>query len=292
MNLDELRSFVVVARMQSFSAAAKVTGIPRSTLSKRVQMLEASLDLLLIERSTRQFRLTQDGELLLAHASRIISDADEIERLLRDRKEEQNGILRVSVPAMFGQELMGRIAADYLSRWPKVKMDVVLTDSHSDLIEESFDCAIRIGPLKDSAHIARCLAWSNRILVAQPKLASKHLALEEPEHLSEWPTISFSPNSSPVPWTMESETRQFELIPQSSLIFNNLHSVREAAIAGAGVAFIPDVFAISALEKGRLIRLLPNWKGLSSSINVIYPSRRHPSTRLRAFIELLNSYFH
>lgn len=124
MDFAELRDFVAVARAGSFAAAATATGVPRSTLSKRVQTLEASLELRLIERSTRKLRLTQDGELLLERAARLIAETDDLERLMRDSNEEPRGRLRVSVPVMFGQELMGQVATAYTLRWPETEIDV------------------------------------------------------------------------------------------------------------------------------------------------------------------------
>ena len=145
MNIEELKDFVAVVRAGSFAAASEETGVPRSTLSKRVQMLEASFDLRLLERSTRKLRLTPDGELLLPRALQLTAEADELERLMRDRSLEPRGRLRVSVPMMLGQELLGGLAASYTARWPETEIDVVFTDQRSDLIDDGFDCAVRIG---------------------------------------------------------------------------------------------------------------------------------------------------
>lgn len=291
MDLAELRNFVAVARAGSFTAAAQVTGVPRSTLSKRVQMLEASLNLRLIERSTRKLRLTPDGELLLERASRLITEADEIEHLMRDRNEEPRGRLRVSVPVMLGQQIMGQVAADYTARWPKTEIDVVLTDRKSHLIEENFDCAIRIGPLKDSSYIAKRLAWSHTILVVSPKLLADRSQPSTPAALSDWPTIGFAPAGMTVSWALENGDQQVKLSPRSAITLGSLHAVRNAAIAGGGVALIPSLIASEALADGRLVRLLGDWRGPDSSINIVYPSRHHPSARLRGFIDVLEDMF-
>ena len=289
MELAELKNFVAVARAGSFAAAAEAIGVPRSTLSKRVQMLEASLGLRLIERSTRKLRLTPDGELLLERATGLLTDADEIESLMRDRNEEPRGRLRVSVPVMLGQQIMGQVAADYTARWPETEIDVVLTDRRSHLIEENFDCAIRIGPLKDSSYIAKRLAWSHTILVISPTLLDKKSPPSEVDALSDWPTIAFAPAGTTVSWALESGDNQIELSPRSAITLGSLHAVREAAIAGGGVALIPALIAADALDDGRLVRILSDWHGPASSINIVYPSRHHPSARLREFIILLEN---
>lgn len=214
-----------------------------------------------------------------------------IEHLMRDRDEEPRGRLRVSVPVMLGQQIMGQVAADYTARWPKTEIDVVLTDRKSHLIEENFDCAIRIGPLKDSSYIAKRLAWSHTILVASPKLLADRLQPSTPAALSDWPTIGFAPAGLVVSWALENGDRQVKLSPRSAITLGGLHAVCDAAIAGGGVALIPSLTASEALTDGRLVRLLEDWRGLDSSINIIYPSRHYPSARLRGFIEVLEDMF-
>lgn len=286
MDIAVLRDFVSIVRAGSFASAARETGVPRSTLSKRIQMLEASLDLSLIERNTRNLRLTPDGELLLPHALRLTTDADDLERLMRDRGTSPRGRLRVSVPTMLGQELMGSLAAAYTTRWPEAEIDVVFTNQRSDLIEGGFDCAIRIGPLEDSDHIARRLAWSRTVLVASPDFMEKGAVPVEPEDLLTRPTISFSPTDVPVPWVLENEERRVEIVPHSAISLGSLHAVREAAVAGGGIALIPALLAAEALNECRLLHVLPMWQGPASGIYAIYPSRRHVSARLGAFLDM------
>lgn len=291
MNLAELRDFVRVIRAGSFAAAAETSGVPRSTLSKRIQMLEASLELRLIERSTRKLRLTSDGELLLGRASRLIAEADDLERLMRTRNDKPQGLLRVSVPVMLGQELMGQVAAAYTRRWPKTRIEVVLTDSRSDLIEEGFDCAIRIGPLTDSDLVTKRLAWSRTILVASPRIVAGRALPESPHELRDWPTISFAPQGRPVDWNLERDGQKLHLHLQSAVMLGSLHAVREAALADGGVALVPAWNVRNAIADGGLVQLLADWRGPRSGIHLVYPSQRHPSARLRAFIEILESSF-
>lgn len=289
MNIEELKDFVAVVRAGSFAAASEETGVPRSTLSKRVQMLEASFDLRLLERSTRKLRLTPDGELLLPRALQLTAEADELERLMRDRSVEPRGRLRVSVPMMLGQELLGELAASYTARWPETEINVVFTDRRSDLIEDGFDCAVRIGPLPDSDYVARPLAWSHTILVASPDVIAERTLPDEPESLLDWRTISFAPGGAPVPWLLENGDRRANLKPRSAITLGSLHAVREAAIAGGGIALIPALVAADALNQRALVQIMHRWQGPASGIFIVYPSRRHVSARLRAFIDLLES---
>lgn len=288
MDLDALRNFVAVDRAGSFAAAARTTGVPKSTLSKRLQMLEASLGVRLIERSTRKLRLTADGVLLRDRAVALLAEADELERLMRGRNEEPQGRLRVSVPVLFGQTYMGEVAASFSLRWPKVTIEAVFSDRHVDLIEEDFDCAIRTGPLEDSNLIARRLTTSHTVLVASKSFVETRAAIESPDDLLEVPTISFSPNGAPAIWQLEYQGQRLDLTPRSAIVLGSLHATYMAAMAGGGVALIPEMAVATAIAEGSLVQLLPNWRGPATSVSIVYPSRRHPSARLRAFIDLLS----
>jgi DNA-binding transcriptional LysR family regulator len=287
MDLDALRDFIAVDQAGSFAAAARATGTPKSTLSKRLQMLEASLGVRLVERSTRKLRLTPDGVLLRDRAVGLLAQADELERLMRGRNDEPQGRLRVSVPVLLGQTHMGRIAAAFSRCWPKVTIEAVFTDRYVDLIEEDFDCAIRTGPLDDSNLIARRLTSSHTILVAGARFLEALAPIESPADIVNVPTISFAPAGTPVPWQLESQGQRQNVNPRSAIVLGSLHATYMAAIAGGGVALIPEMVAKTAIAEGSLIALLPNWRGPATTISIVYPSRRHPSARLRAFIDVL-----
>lgn len=287
MDLSELRSFVSVVRAGSFAAAAEQSGVAKSTVSSRVQSLEASLNLRLLERTTRRLRLTPDGDLLLKRAAQLIAEADDLERTMCDRNAEPTGRLRVSVPVMFGQARMGQIAAAYVRRWPKTTIEVEHSDRFVDLLEEDFDCAIRIGPLPDSELIARRLAWSRTILVASPSYAASLQGFKSPEDFASAATISFAPRGFPVAWTLENGADRVSFAPKSAVTLGSLHSVCAAAIAGGGVALVPEMVATDPLESGSLMRLMPGWHGPASAISAVYPAHRHSSPRLKAFLDVL-----
>lgn len=287
MDLSELRSFLSVARAGSFAAASEQTGVPKSTLSSRVQSLEASLNLRLLERTTRSLRLTHDGDLLLKRAARLIAEADDLERTMRDRNAEPAGRLRVSVPVTFGQARMGQIATAYVRRWPKATIEVVHSDRFVDLLEEDFDCAIRIGSLPDSELIARRFAWSRTVLVASPEVADGLRRLESPRALAGTASISFAPHGVPVDWILENGSERLKFNPNSAVTLGSLHAVCAAAISGGGVALVPEMIAAESLEGGLLMRLMPQWRGPASALNLVYPAHRHASPRLRAFFEIL-----
>ena len=287
MDLSELRSFLSVARAGSFAAAAEQTGVAKSTLSSRIQALEASLNMRLLERTTRRLRLTPEGELLLKRAALLITEADDLERTMRDRNAEPVGRLRVSAPVMFGQARMGRIAATYVRRWPETTIEVDHSDRFVDLLEEDFDCAIRIGPLPDSELIARRFAWSRTVLIASRDVAASLEDTTSPKALAHTATISFAPRGAPLDWNLENGDDHVRFKPKSAITLGSLHATCAAAIAGGGVALVPEMVAAEALENGLLTRLMPQWQGPASALNLVYPAHRHTSPRLRAFFDVL-----
>jgi LysR family transcriptional regulator for bpeEF and oprC len=286
LNIPAVRDFISVVQEGSFAAAARVLGVPKSTLSKRVQDLESSLGLRLIERTTRALRLTPDGALLFERARGVLSDIDELERLMRERNDAPKGLLRVSVPVLFGQAFLGRIAAVYTRQWPEATIEVIYNDRRVDLIEENFDCAIRLGPLEDSSLIVRPFALSRMVLVGAPQLFVQRVPPSMPDELADWPTISFAPYGTPVAWSFQRGDAAWEIKPRSAIILGNLYAVRDAAIRGGGLATIPEFIVADDIRQGRLDAMMADWHQ-AVEVSLVYPSRHNVSARLRAFIDIV-----
>lgn len=290
MNVSSLADFLAIIDAGSLAAAARATGTPKSTLSKRLADLERALGVRLVERSTRSLRPTDDGLLLKSRATRLMAEFGELERMMRDRAETPAGRLRISTPLLFGQLHMASLAAAYRRSFPGVSIEVVMSDRRVDLIEEDFDCAIRVGDLPDSELVARRFATSRRVLVAAPSLLEGRPVPARPADLSAFPVVA-RPGAANDDWQLECGARRETLRLPAMLTFDSLISVRDAAIEGAGIAFIPDTLAADALADGRLVRLLPDWHGPESVLSLVYPSRRHVPARLSAFVDLLAAWF-
>ncbi|MGQ0764217.1 MAG: LysR family transcriptional regulator [Gemmatimonadota bacterium] len=291
MDLKALQAFIAVVRKGSFAAAARSTRVPKSTLSKRVQDLEASLGQRLLERNTRNLRLTTEGAMLLERAEWLVSEASEIERLIRDRDTLPRGRLRVSVPILFGQCFMGQLAAAYSRAWPETRIEVMLSDRPVDPIEEDFDCAIRVGPLDDSSLVGRTVAYSQSRVVASPSLLERFPPPEDPEDLVTWPTIALSFAGDPARWSLEREDTRIDVTPHGPITLNNIFAVRAAVLAGAGAALIPEFLIADDIREGVVLPLLDSWRTARVELWLIYPRRRQTSARLRAFIETVASRF-
>jgi DNA-binding transcriptional LysR family regulator len=285
LDLTALRGFRAVLREGSFSAAALALRVPKSTLSKRVQDLEQHLGVRLIERSTRTLRPTQEGEILAARADRLLGEAEDIRRALGEADGQPRGHLRLAAPQVFGNLLIGPIAASFRKLHPEVTLEIHFFDRIPDLLEEGFDGCIRHGPLDDSSQVARRLLHGQAIIVAAPGLPSLD-RIARPEDLTTLPFVGLA-----APWpgclVLTDGARELALAIQPPLLLGSQLAVRDAAVAGAGVAVIPRLIAFPEIAAGRLIRVLPGWATPKKPIYFVYPSAQSVTARLRAFIDHL-----
>jgi DNA-binding transcriptional LysR family regulator len=292
LDLNALRDFVSVIREGGFSAASRALRVPKSTLSKRIQALEAALDSKLIERTTRSLRLTPEGSGFHARALKIIEQTEEAEAFLKDRSETPKGHLRISSPQLFGQLYLGEIAAAYHARYPETTLDIVLADRAVDLIEEGFDAAIRIGPLPDSSLVARVIATAENVVVASAALFSQRDAPTRPEDLASHSILAFGSAGAASPvWRLHKGEEEIVVPITPSITMNSLLTLKQAALTGAGLAMLPRFIVAEDLAAGRLVSVLGDWVGPSAPVSIVYPSSRLLNIRMRAFIDLVVARF-
>ncbi|WP_374375539.1 LysR family transcriptional regulator [Tabrizicola sp.] len=285
LDLSALRGFRTVLREGSFSAAALALRMPKSTLSKRVADLESQLGVRLIERSTRTLRPTQEGEVLAARADRLLGEAEDIRRALGESGGTPRGHLRLAVPQSIGNTLIGTIAAGFRKEHPEVTLEIHFLDRTPDLLEEGFDGCIRFGPLEDSSQVARRLLHGQAMLVASPDLPGLD-RLARPEDLRQFQFVGLA---APWPGGLPLQNGSEELvIPHDPPLRLGSHlAVRDAVLAGAGIAALPGIVARPDIAAGRLVHLLPDWSTPRKAIYFVYPSAQSVTARLRAFIDHL-----
>lgn len=285
LDLSALRGFRTVLREGSFSAAALALRVPKSTLSKRVADLEAHLGVRLIERSTRTLRPTQEGEVLAARADRLLSEAEDIRRALGESGGTPRGHLRLAVPQVIGNLLIGPIAASFRTAHPEVTLEIHFLDRTPDLLEEGFDGCIRFGPLEDSTQVARRLLHGQAMLVASPNLPDLN-SLRQPQDLARFPLVGLA-----TVWAgglpLESGTQSVTLPYDPPLRLGSHLAVRDAVVVGAGIAVLPGMIARAEIAAGRLVRVLSDWSTPQKAIFFVYPSAQSVTARLRAFIDHL-----
>lgn len=278
MDLNALTDFTLVAANGGLGKASRASGRSKATLSRRITELEEQLGVRLIERSARGLKLTEAGQQLMTRTEGPMQEVTEAMTAVRDGLSTPRGRLRVAAPVLFSQLSMGRIGAEFCARYPEVTMEVVAEDRTVDLVEEQYDVAIRINPSPDSNLVGRCFAKDRLVVVAAPSVP-----VPDPGDVRPVPAIVYS-SAQPTQWSLDDGRLILEPIPRLRL--SSFLMVRDAAMAGAGVALIPQSIAWDQLTRGELVQ----W-GVVTDVDiglwVLHTSRRLPAPKVRAFVEFI-----
>jgi len=291
-DLNDLAYFAEVVTHGGFAAAGRALRMPKSKLSRRVAALEERLGLRLIERSSRRFRVTDTGQAFYERCRAMITEAEQAEALVLQATTAPHGRIRFSCPTGMIEPLSGLVSS-FLARFPKVRLELVATDRAVDLIEERIDLALRVRAelTSDAALTMRSLGISTRILVASPQLANEVVSVDE---LPLLPALATSDTADFVDWHLEEvneggQTRVVRIEPRMGC--GDMLAVRNAAIDGIGIALLPDHVARAALSDGRLVRILPGWRGQRGIVHLVFTTRRGLPPTVRALIDHLASGF-
>lgn len=289
-DLNDLAYFAEVVAHGGFAAAGRAMREPKSKLSRRIAALEERLGLRLIERSSRRFRVTDTGQAFYERCRAMLAEAEQAEALVAQAQAEPHGRVRFSCPTGMVEPISGLIAS-FLAKHPKVRLQLVATDRAVDLIEERIDLALRVRPAltSDAALTMRSLGRSTRILVASPQLASQVASVDQ---LATLPALSTSDGGDTVDWQLETDDGQSRIVHlEPRLGCADMAAVRDAAIAGLGVAILPDHVCHDALLSGRLVRVLPAWRGQRGIVHLVFTTRRGLSPAVRTLIDHLAAGF-
>jgi len=285
MDLNAVTGFATVVANNGYAAAARATGRPKSTLSRRVRVLEEELGVRLIDRNSRTFRLTVEGGELYERTAPALSDLREVEQTLLSKSVEPTGRLRISAPTLFGTFYLGRLAARYYAAYPKVSLEIVVSDRAVDLVGEGFDAAIRVnGP--ENPDIERlCFAQCCMQLVASPAVAARtgRLSPAKPNAL---PTVFFDNFPVAPPWRFVRNKRALCVAPREIMRLSTLAMVRDAVLEGAGFSMLPNTLVADDFASGRLV-YFGDLDGVDVELAIVHPSSRLMSQRLRVFIKML-----
>lgn len=288
--IDLLQTFVRIVEAGSLSAAAQLLGTSQPTVSRRLQTLERSLGLKLLQRSTHVMKLTDDGERCFAHAKELLHSWTAMEDDLRGTADTPRGTLRVLAPHAFGQDQLIPPLMDYLRRYPEVSVEWMLHDRRPDFIAEGIDCAIQVGGVQDPAVVAIRLAEVPRIVLASPALmASQPTAHTQPQHpqdLKDLPWLALSTfYQREVTLTHEAsgEASSFDINPRMAT--DSLYALRSAALAGLGACVSSAWIVDEDVRAGNLLHLVPTWHAAPLPVYLVYPYARFYPARLRLFLE-------
>jgi len=290
IDLNDYAYFAEVVAHGGFAAAGRALREPKSKLSRRVAGLEERLGLRLIERSSRRFRVTDTGQAFYERCRAMLAEAEQAEALVVQAQAEPHGRIRFSCPTGMLQPISGVISS-FLVRYPKVRLQLIATDRAVDLIDERIDLALRVrGSLtSDAALTMRSLGTSTRILVANPQLASQVGCIEA---LAAFSALATNDVADDVEWHLEGEDgRKHVVRVEPRLGCEDMAAVRDAAVDGLGVAILPDHVCREAIEAGKLVRVLPAWRGLQGIVHLVFTTRRGLPPAVRALIDHLAANF-
>ncbi len=278
-SLDEMATFVEVVDAGSFSAASDISGIPVSTISRRISDLEKRLDVQLLHRTTRKQNLTDIGMVYYEHCSRMLIEAKAAELAVQQLQAEPTGVLRISTPFPLDDPFASAIFMTFIKKHRKVKIEFFVHTRKVDLIEEKIDCAIIPGTLEDSSLISRGIGYSRIIHCASPQYIAE---FGFPDDINNLDKHHFVRYETPA-WLNLPDSPLADNVP-SRFYTNDFFAARRAALDGVGIAQLPSVQVSTSLEKGELIKILPELD-VSVPVNLIFPSNKKFSTKLRGFID-------
>jgi DNA-binding transcriptional LysR family regulator len=289
---SDIEAFVRVVEAGGFTAAAKNLGMTPSAISKLVGRLEDRLGARLFRRTTRRLSLTQEGEAFYRHGARIANDIAEAERAVTELGRVARGTLRVNAAMNFGHHQIEPILAEFLDRYPEMRIDLTLSDSFVNLVEEEVDVAIRAGHLADSSLVARKLGEFGRVIVATPEYLRRRGTPLTPDDLTQHNCIVFGLQTHLNNWPFHEpggkpgETRSIAV--NGNVVANNGETVVQLALHGVGIARLSEFAVGDAIRKGQLVSLLQNSHASDRMpISAVYLPPKGTQPKVRAFVDFL-----
>ncbi|MDF3849926.1 LysR family transcriptional regulator [Achromobacter denitrificans] len=284
-HVGDLLAFVRVADAQSFTAAAEKLGLSRSAIGKCIARLEQGLGARLLHRSTRSVSLSDEGRVFYEHALRILAEVENAADAMDSRKQAPRGRLRVDLPVSLGRLHVMPPLRDYLREWPGVEADVSFSDDYIDLVRDGVDVAIRIGGETDSRLVRRVLAPHRLITCASPAYLDRHGAPAAPDDLARHQTLAFTHAGALVPWRYAAAGQERQVQVAGRLRMGNTEALRDAALAGEGIAQLGAFLVGADLRAGRLVAVLESVAPAGAPVCAVYPHRRHLAPKVRLLID-------
>jgi LysR family transcriptional regulator, regulator for bpeEF and oprC len=285
---NDMLLFAKVAELHGISAAARALGRPKATLSRAIVRLETALNARLLERSSRQVVLTQSGRIFLAHCQRVSDEVGAAEARVGEFQGSVRGLLRVAVPITFGRAQLSPMLPKLLRKYPELRVEIRLTDRAFDPIDDGFDVVGRPGPLGASSLMSRELGRSAYGIYASPNYLATHAPIAHPQDLAAHAVVDSAEGDDSTVWSFECRGQRQDVRVVPRLDSNDAVMRRDAAIEGLGIALVPSSICADAVRSSRLREVLTEWKPMrSATVYALWPSRRHVTPRLRAFLDFL-----
>ena len=291
--LSDIAVFVRVVEAGSFTAAAEKLGLSQSAVSKAVNRLEERMGTRLLNRSTRRLSLTETGTALHDRSKHALAEIEEAELEVARLQMEPRGVLRVNAPMSFGILHVSPLVPEFLERYPALTIDLQLDDRLVDLVEEGFDCAIRIKSLDDSTLVAKKLGPCRQVICASPDYLKRHGTPTTPEELKAHSVLIYTQRATPGEWELRGpDNKKIKIQTNARLHSNNGIALLQSGLKGLGLMFVPTFYIGSELKAGKLVTVMDDYTvGPEVSIHAVYPERRYLSPKVRVFVDFLAERF-
>ena len=288
--LDDLYYYAMVVRHGGFAAAGRALGVPKSRLSRHVNTLEEQLGVRLLQRSTRRFVVTDTGQQLFRHCEAMLAQAEAALEVVETARSEPRGRIRVACPVAVAENMLAPVLPGFLARHPQVRVDLVVSNRRVDLLGEGFDAALRVRttPSGEDGVVMRSFAELCELLVASPAYLAAAGVPEVPADLAAHQILAFDAERERHAWQLRSadgSESRVELQPR--LCCHSFPVLLQSALAGLGIALLPESTVRAALARGDLLPVLPRWSLPQGIFHVVFPHRRGLLPAVRAFIDFL-----
>lgn len=290
IDLNAMVLFAQVVDAQGISAAARLLGVPKSTVSRQMARLEMRLGGRLLQRAGRTVALTELGRRYYTHCARIAADAQDADLEVAGRRGEPSGTLRVSVPSAV-HSLTGPWLSGFLQAFPQIRVELLATAQVLDLVREQIDCALRVGEPGDPLLESQALGVTRSVLCASPEYLATVAEPMTPQDLEQHVSVQYGLAPETHAWQLRRSKVALRVRPITRLACNELDHVRAGVLAGLGIAALPLILCHQDLATGRLRAVLPDWRLRDLSLHLVYPRRDFMPSRLQVFIEYAATWF-
>jgi DNA-binding transcriptional LysR family regulator len=290
LDLGDLQVFSKIVETESLTKAGQALGLPKSTVSRRVSRLEEHLGVQLLHRSTRAVTVTQDGAMFFEYCMRSLGVLRDGERALQNRQNVPQGVVRVAIPYVLGQSLIGPMLADFLDQYPDVRLVSVLSDDAVGLLRAGFDVALAVGPLADSELVAIKLGTTECGIFGAPGYFERKGNPQNHVELPRFDLLASGSVDRRHRWMLHKNDEQVSVEFSPRLICNDLIMLRQAALSGLGIACLPAFLCKRDLAEGGLVDVLPGWRGADMTFFALFADPKGVPVRVRSLIDHLTEH--
>lgn len=288
LDLGDLQVFSKIVETESLTKAGQALGLPKSTVSRRISRLEEHLGVQLLHRSTRSVTVTEDGAMFFEFCLRSLGVLRDEERALQNRQNVPRGVVKIAIPYVLGQSLLGPLLASFLDRYPDVRLVTVLTDDAVGMLRAGFDVALAVGPFADSELVAVKLGASPCGLYGAPGYFERKGMPQNHVELPRFDLLATGTVDRRHRWPLHTDTEQVTVEFSPRLVCNDLILLRDAVRSELGIAALPRFLCVEGLDDGTLVEVLPGWQAPDSTFYALFADPKGVPVRVRSLIDYLS----